>query len=345
MGSIVMTGGGTGGHLAIVRAVKEALVAAEAPTPPLIYIGSTGGQDRHWFGEDPEFARRYFLPSRGVVNQGFAGKIASMGLLARSVMQARSILKEHQAEVVFSVGGYSAAPAAIAALLMRIPLVIHEQNAVPGSLNRILRPYAKAFLSSYDPESPVRAYPIKSVFFDKARVRSEAKTILFLGGSQGAAAINELALALARDLRERGIRILHQAGERHLENVWHAYREQGVEAEVFGFSDRIPDYMARADFAVARAGASTLWELAANGLPTLFVPYPYAAGDHQYHNARFLAERRLAWVLRESELEPGKVLDLLKQDLSIPSRGLIEFTPRDGAREIAALLESYLGTR
>jgi len=82
--------------------------------------------------------------------------------------------------------------------------------------------------------------------------------------------------------------------------------------------------------------------LAANGLPTLFVPYPYAAGDHQYYNARFLADRHLAWVLREQELMPGKVLDLLKQDLSLPSKGLIRFTPKEGADQIAGLLEGIL---
>ncbi len=341
MGSIVMTGGGTGGHLAIIRSVKEALIDLKTPTPPLIYIGSTLGQDRSWFEEDNEFTQRFFLDSRGVVNQGMIGKFTSLGLLARSVMQARMILKKYQAQLLFCVGGYSAAPAAIAALTLGIPLIIHEQNALSGTLNRLLRPYAKAFISSYDPKSPISAYPVKSSFFEKARVRSEVKKILFLGGSQGALAINKLALALARDLRERGIAILHQAGERHIKRVQEAYQKQGVEAEVFGFSKNLDEYMSQADFAVARAGASTLWELAANGLPTLFVPFPYAAGDHQYHNAKFLAKRHLAWVLRESELEPGKVLDLLKHDLSIPSKGLIDFTPRKGAEKIAKLLLGY----
>ena len=332
-----MTGGGTGGHLAIVRAVKEELRGRE-----LVYVGSSSGQDRKWFGQDEDFAARYFLDTRGVVNQGVLGKVRSMGMVAGATWRTRRILKEHKAAVVFSVGGYSAAPSAFAAKLLGIPLVIHEQNAVPGTLNRILRPYADLFISSFEESSPVRAYPIRSVFFEKARVRKELRTILFLGGSQGAVAINELALELAPALRARGIRILHQAGERNLESVRSQYGEMGIEAELFGFSDRIPESMERADFAVARAGASTLWELAANGLPTLFVPYPYAAGDHQYHNAEFLARRNMAWVLRESELEAGKVLDLMKQDLSIPSRALIEFTPRDGSRKIAEVLEGYL---
>jgi len=337
MASIVMTGGGTGGHLAIVKAVKEQLGDQR-----LVYIGSTGGQDRRWFAEDEEFAARYFLESRGVVNQGILGKVHSVGLLLRGIARARKILRREEAGVVFSVGGYSAAPAAIAAVLTGIPLVIHEQNAVSGSLNRLLKPYAKAFISSYDPESPIHAYPVKSVFFQKARVRHEVQRILFLGGSQGAVAINRLALALAPELHKRGISISHQAGERNVDEVRRAYGELGIEAEVFGFSERIPELMAAADFAVARAGASTLWELAANGLPTLFVPYPYAAGDHQYHNARFLAEKGLAWVRREDDLQPGEVLELFEEDLERVSRGLMEEVSPDGSTEIAALLRSHL---
>ncbi|HFC03730.1 MAG TPA: undecaprenyldiphospho-muramoylpentapeptide beta-N-acetylglucosaminyltransferase [Nitratifractor salsuginis] len=337
MASIVMTGGGTGGHLAIVKAVKEQLGDQR-----LVYIGSTGGQDRRWFAEDEDFAARYFLESRGVVNQGILGKVHSVGLLLRGIAKARKILRREEAGVVFSVGGYSAAPAAIAAVLSGIPLVIHEQNAVSGSLNRLLKPYAKAFISSYDPESPIHAYPVKSVFFQKARVRHEVKRILFLGGSQGAVAINRLALALAPELQKRGIAISHQAGERNVDEVRKAYEELGIEAEVFGFSDRIPELMAAADFAVARAGASTLWELAANGLPTLFVPYPYAAGDHQYHNARFLAEKGLAWVRREDDLQPGEVLELFGDDLERVSRGLMEEVSPDGSAEIATLLRSCL---
>ena len=337
MKSIVMTGGGTGGHLAIVRAVKNELKSRR-----LVYVGSTAGQDRRWFGEDPVFGEKYFLETRGVVNQGFGGKVRSLGMLAAAVKRTMGILRKEEAAVVFSVGGYSAAPSALAAKVLGIPLVIHEQNAVPGALNRLLKPFAAVYLSAFEEESPVRAYPVDEVFFEKARVRQDLRSILFIGGSQGAAAINRLALELAPALKARGIKILHQAGERHLESVRKSYEEMGIEAEVFGFSDRIPELMAQADFAVARAGASTLWELAANGLPTLFVPYPYAAGDHQYRNAEYLARRRLAWVIRESELEAGKVLDLMKQDLSLPSQGLIDFTPREGSRKIAEILEGYL---
>ena len=333
MMSIVMTGGGTGGHLAIIKSVKEHLKDKE-----LIYIGSTQGQDKAWFEKDPAFSKTYFLETRGVVNQGLLGKIVSLWKIFASAMKVRRILKEHKASVVFSVGGFSAAPAALAAKLSGVPLVIHEQNAALGSLNKLLKPYADVFISSYLEESPIKAYPIKQEFFDNARIRKELKTIIFLGGSQGAKSINELALSLASILKERGIRIIHQAGQRNIDEVKTAYKKMGIEAEVFGFTTELARHMQEADFAIARAGASTLWELSATALPTLYIPYPYAASDHQYYNAKFLLEKDLAWLMREEEIEQDKVLALLDENLEPKSRGLIDIVEKDGSQKIAQIL-------
>lgn len=343
--SIVMTGGGTGGHLAIVRAVKEKLVTSEskgAEHSTLVYMGSTRGQDKQWFGDDADFAAKYFLETKGVVNQRGLGKIMSLGMMFKALLQARSLLKKHDAKVVFSVGGFSSAPTAIAAKTLGIPLVIHEQNAALGSLNRLLKPYADVFISSYLDESPVKAYPVKEVFFENARIRERVECVIFLGGSQGAKAINDLALSIAPVLKERGIKIIHQAGERNIDDVRKAYEKLGIEAEVFGFTERLAEYMKEADLAIARAGASTLWELAATALPALFVPYPYAASDHQYYNAKFLVEKELAWLMREEEIETEKVLALLDEDLSSKSRGLMQTVEKNGAEEIADLLRSYV---
>ena len=231
---------------------------------------------------------------------------------------------------------------AFAAKLTGTPLVIHEQNAALGSLNKLLKPYADVFISSYLEESPIKAYPVKAVFFENARIRGKVRTVIFLGGSQGARAINDLALSIAKELDARGIRIIHQAGVNNIESVQQAYEAMGIEAEVFGFTTKLADYMREADLAIARAGASTLWELAATALPALFIPYPYAASDHQYHNAQFLVEKELAWVMRENEIDKEKVLALLDEDLSQKSRGLMESIARDGSRQIANLLKTYL---
>ena len=331
--SIIMTGGGTGGHLAIIKAVKEHLKQEE-----LIYIGSTQGQDKQWFGEDEDFAYKYFFQTRGVVNQGALGKIKSLFMLLKASFKAIAILRRHKAKVVFSVGGFSSAPTAFASKLLRIPLVIHEQNASMGSLNKLLKPYANDFISSYLAESPIQAYPIKEVFFDNARVRNKIKTIIFLGGSQGAKAINTLALNLAKDLDAKGIKILHQAGEKNIDEVQEAYVKLGIKAEVFGFSTNLAGLMQKADFAVARAGASTLWELSATGLPSFFVPYPYASSDHQFHNAQFLVEKNLAWIRREDKLEAQDILELLDENLSLKSQSLILLIQKNGSEQIAKLL-------
>jgi UDP-N-acetylglucosamine--N-acetylmuramyl-(pentapeptide) pyrophosphoryl-undecaprenol N-acetylglucosamine transferase len=330
-----MTGGGTGGHLTIIKAVKEELLDEE-----LIYIGSTKGQDQAWFKDDKQFKSTYFLPTQGVVNQGFFGKIKSAYMLIKATMKARKILKEADAKVVFCVGGFSAAPTSFAAKLLGIPLVIHEQNAAIGSLNKLLRPYAKAFISSYEEDSPIKAYAIKREYFEKSRIRDEIKTIIFLGGSQGAQTINKLALELAPILKEKGIKIIHQAGERNIKEVENAYKELGIEAEIFGFTTKLSDYMEDADFAIARSGASTLWELSAMACPTLYIPYPYAAGDHQYYNAKFLVDQDVAWIMRESELDVKKVVALLDENMREKSEKLQNMIEKDGAVKIAKLLKS-----
>ena len=338
-----MTGGGTGGHLAIIKAVKEAIVLQQAQEPlaepvEVIYIGSTKGQDKQWFENDEDFAHKYFFETRGVVNQGGLGKVKSLFMMAGAMFKAIKLIRKHKAKVVFSVGGFSAAPMAFAAKLTRTPLVIHEQNAALGSLNRLLKPYATHFISSYLEESPIQAYPIKEIFFTQAHIRKELKTIIFLGGSQGAKAINTLALQLAPTLHERGIKIIHQAGEKNIEEVERAYKDLAIEAEVFGFTTKLADYMNEADFAIARSGASTLWELSATALPALYIPYPYAASDHQYYNAQFLVEKNLAWITRENEIVREKVLALLEEDLEEKSQGLMQVVEREGSQKIATLL-------
>ena len=332
-----MTGGGTGGHLAIIKAVKEQLLNEK-----IIYIGSTKGQDQAWFGEDKQFQSAHFLPTQGVVNQGILGKVKSIAMLLKATIKARKILKASKAKVIFCVGGFSAAPTSFAAKTLGIPLIIHEQNGAIGSLNRLLRPYAKAFISSYETDSPIKAYPIKEEYFRKSRIREEVKTIIFLGGSQGAVAINKLALSLAPTLKDKNIKIIHQAGEKNIDAVKSQYDALDIEAEVFGFTNSLSDYMQQADFAIARAGASTLWELSAMACPTLYIPYPYAAGDHQFYNAQFLVDQRVAWIMREKEINLEKIVSVLEENMrekSLKLQGIIE---KDGALQIAKLLKTFV---
>jgi len=330
-----MTGGGTGGHLAIIKAVKEQITDEQ-----LIYIGSQKGQDKAWFKDDNDFLNRYFLNTRGVVNQNFFGKIKSIFMLISAIKESVKLLKKHKAKVVFSVGGFSSAPTAFASKIVGIPLVIHEQNASMGSLNKLLKPYADTFISSYIQDSPIKAYPIKDIFFENSHIREDIKTIIFLGGSQGAKAINTLAISLAPTLNNMGIKIIHQAGENNIEEIKNIYKDLNIKADIFGFTTQLSDYMNRADFAIARAGASTLWELCASGIPTIYIPYPYASSDHQYYNAKYFEDKKLAWIMREDNISIDKVLDILEdkkiKDISI---GLLKEVEKNGSKKIAKLLE------
>lgn len=327
----VITGGGTGGHLAIARALMHALVAAG---DTVVFIGSTTGQDRQWFAEDSAFEKTYFLSTTGVVNRRGAARLVSLFKVLAATRRARKILKRLSPDAVISVGGFSAAPASFAALSLRIPFYIHEQNAVMGRLNRLLRSRADTVFSSYLPQSPVKSYPVNQNLFRTARLRTGVGTVIFLGGSQGARAINDFALGAARMLHERGVRIIHQCGERDLQRVREAYDALGVPVQLFGFTRELSALLAQSDLAVSRAGASTLWELAANALPALYVPYPYAAGDHQYYNARFLSERGLSWVTRETELQLTDLERLVQTGVSAASGGLLALPREDGAAKM-----------
>lgn len=326
-----ITGGGTGGHLAIAKALLDALIEQGDEA---IFIGSTTGQDRMWFEHGSAFSQVYFLDSTGVVNRRGLAKAAALWRVIRATMQSVKILRSYRPDAVISVGGFSAAGASFAAVGLGLPYFIHEQNAVPGRLNRLLRRFARCFFSSYDPLSPVKSYPANRELFKNARIRNAVGTVIFLGGSQGARAVNDFALSVAPMLCARGIGIIHQCGARDFERVKAAYDASGIEVELYGFTRELPALLVRSDLAVSRAGASTLWELAANGLPALYIPYPYAAGDHQFHNAAFLAQKGLSWVVREHALSAAVLEQVLDGDIEAASRGLLALERSDAAAAI-----------
>ncbi|RUM62165.1 MAG: undecaprenyldiphospho-muramoylpentapeptide beta-N-acetylglucosaminyltransferase [Sulfurimonas sp.] len=336
---VVITGGGTGGHLSIASALLQVLIQRG---DEVIYVGSTSGQDRAWFADEAAFESVHFLPTSGVVNKKGWHKAVSLFDIFKAFLTSRSLLRSSSVDAVISVGGFSAAPASLAAVSLKIPLFIHEQNAVMGRLNALLKPYATTFFSSYDTASPVKGYPVNRTLYETARVRERIQTVIFLGGSQGAAFINNMALEMAPELLERGIHIIHQAGERDYERLKAAYEAKNLHVELYGFTRDLPALLQRSDLAVSRAGASTLWELCANALPALYIPYPYAAGDHQYYNAKFLVDRQLAWCQRQSDAIAGKIVALLDEDMAAVSRGLMALGEPDASENIIRYIEGNI---
>ena len=352
--NVAITGGGTGGHLSIARALGVECAKRGFST---IYIGSQSGQDKVWFESTDIFSEKYFLDSTGVVNKRGFGLIKSLFLQLKAVLKAREILKKHRVDFVISVGGFSAGGASGAAILGRIPLFIHEQNSIIGTLNKALAPFAKAVFGSFELKLKnfVRtAYPISDIFAKTARVRENVRVILFLGGSQGAVAINDFALQLAPELLKRNIKIIHQCGAKDFERVKKAYNDLvgdfsagGVDSKekihLFAFDKNIVRFIKSVDLCVSRAGASSLWELVANALPCYFVPYPFAAKNHQLYNALFLCKQGLCEVVEQKDLSVEAFLRYLDSaDFAEISANLANLKSKNGAEEILDLILEQL---
>ncbi len=335
---LCITGGGTGGHLMVAEALAKSAIKNG---DEVIFIGSQKGQDRKYFENSSLFSAVYFLSTSGVVDKKGLKKLSSLFNIFKAFLRAREILKNHQVEATYSVGGFSSAPASLASLSSSIPLFIHEQNAVTGRLNSLLKRFSKSFISAYDKSSKIKGYPVNDIFFQTQRVRSELKTIIFLGGSHGAKVINDLALSVAQDLKDRDIKIIHQAGESDYERVEKEYKKLGIDVELYSFTKELASLIAQSDLAVSRAGASTLWELTSNGVPTFYIPYPYAAGDHQYHNAQFIVENSLGWCYREKEDLKMNLLNILNEPLQEKSASLIKYATKDVADKMIKDVKNY----
>lgn len=334
--NLIFTGGGTGGHLVIALSLAE---TARSRGHTVMFIGSTSGQDRQWFANSTLFDEVHFLETTGVVNKSGFGKLAALWKVFKALLKSRSLIRSFHTDAVVSVGGFSAAPASMAAVVSGTPLYIHEQNAVTGKLNRLLRPYARAFFSSYEEGDNHCDYPVNPRYFENARIRSEVKTVIFLGGSQGAKFINDLALEIAPWLHDKGIHIIHQCGLKEEDRVRAAYHEFGIEAEVYGFTTQIAELCERSDFAVSRSGASTLWELCAAKIPAFFIPFPYAAADHQYHNARYIIDHNAGWCERQSEGIILKLQEAIQSDIRAKSEALGKLIASNGAAHIIEKIE------
>jgi UDP-N-acetylglucosamine--N-acetylmuramyl-(pentapeptide) pyrophosphoryl-undecaprenol N-acetylglucosamine transferase len=335
----LITGGGTGGHLSIASSLLKALKESGHSA---VYIGSTSGQDQKWFADEGDFDEKYFFKTTGVVNQKGLGKLNALFKIFKAFLSSKEVITTQKIDAVISVGGFSAAAASFAAVVLKVPFFIHEQNAVTGRLNALLESRATAFFSSYNENSPVRGYPVNSALFGSAHIRKKVNTVIFLGGSQGAQFINDLALTLAPQLHQRGIKMIHQAGERDVGRLEQAYQQLNIDVELYGFTKELPALLAKSDLAISRAGASTLWELCANALPAFYIPYPYAAGDHQFYNAQFLVDKELAWCERQSDDLHLKIEAILDQDMQEISEGLQRLGGHNASKEIINYIQEVI---
>jgi UDP-N-acetylglucosamine--N-acetylmuramyl-(pentapeptide) pyrophosphoryl-undecaprenol N-acetylglucosamine transferase len=294
----------------------------------------------------------------GALNKvGLATRLKTMFNLPRALFDAGRMLNEFQPDVVIGVGGYASGPAMISALRRRIPTLAFEPNLVPGFANRMITRFVSAAAVHFEQTAQyfrnpvVTGVPVRPAFFQIPRKPyvPATPTLLVFGGSQGARAINQAMVRAVPELMKRlpGLKVVHQTGERDYDQVYGAYAQAGIPAEVHKFIDDMPGFFARADLVLCRSGASTVAEIAAAGKPAVFVPFPLAADDHQRRNAEALEQAQA----EETRLDDVWLVDSILALLEDPARlaGMAEaaraMAHPNAAKDIAELAAQVAGIK
>lgn len=330
-GRILILAGGTGGHVMPAIAVAQAF---EQKGYTVEWLGTRHGLENQLL-EGTSYTL-HTLPIRASSGSGPLGKIQHGLRLLWCFLLALRLMAPRRYKVVIGMGGYPSVPGGLAAWLLHRPLVIHEQNAIPGRANRLLSHFSRKRLSAYEDVFPLKkgdritGNPLRSDFANLSHpekrftIRKRPLNILVIGGSQGAKILNEYLPAVIRRFPiERRPRVWHQTGQAFVHEVKSAYAVGNVDAQVSAFVDPISEAYVWADLVIARSGAMTLAELTASGTPSLLVPYPYAKDNHQYFNAMKLVSVGAAWMIEESQLTPDALYVALERAYDSPDR-LIE---------------------
>ena len=318
--TILVMAGGTGGHIFPALAVADVL---RDRGWQVVWLGARGGMEERLV--PPRGYATEWIRFGGVRGKGWLRKLLLPAALLVAFWQSAAAIFRHRPDVVLGMGGYASFPGGMMAALFGRPLLIHEQNAVPGLANRVLAGVADRVLSAFPDAfegrvdviwsgNPVRS-DIVSLPSPEARFanRSGRVKMLVIGGSLGARALNEtVPQALALMTAGERPRVVHQAGAAHVEQLRANYRAAGVEAEVPAFIDDMAVRYGAADLLVCRAGATTVTELAVAGVGSILVPFPHAVDDHQTRNARYLADRGAALLMPQKNLTPRALADVLR---------------------------------
>lgn len=320
MSGVLIMAGGTGGHVFPGLAVARRLRAAQVP---VTWLGTREGLEARVVPAAAPEIEMEWITIRGVRGKGALGWLSLPWRLARAMAQAHAVMRRRRPQAVLSLGGFVAGPGGLVAWLTRVPLLIHEQNAIPGMTNKWLALLARQVLTGFPATfgparrarhvgNPVRA-EIAALAPPETRFagRTGALRLLVVGGSQGAAALNRTVPVAVRRLTQDGvaIEVWHQTGRDAAEAVAREYGE--TPARVAAFIDDMAAAYAWADLVVCRAGAMTVAELAAAGVGAILVPFPAAVDDHQTANARYLVERGAAVLLPQQALTPESLCEML----------------------------------
>ena len=311
----LMAGGGTGGHIIPAIAVAEEL---RSRGHEAVFVGTRTGMEARLVPE-AGFPIEW-IEIGGFNRVGLLRRLRTLWQLPVSVIQVLALLRRHPAGAVFSMGGYVAGPVVLGAILRHVPVAVMEPNAIPGLTNRKLGRFTAQALVNFDEtaryfpagRAQVTGVPVRREFFEAADQRSDGTfTIVITGGSQGSRTLNNAGAAAWELFAKAGVpvRIVHQAGRGSAESLIQPFRKSGIEGEVVEFIRDMPRAFAAADLIVCRAGASTVSELAAAGRPSILVPFPFAADNHQQHNAEAMQKAGAAILIADSEMTGQRLFD------------------------------------
>jgi UDP-N-acetylglucosamine--N-acetylmuramyl-(pentapeptide) pyrophosphoryl-undecaprenol N-acetylglucosamine transferase len=323
MKKIMITAGGTGGHIFPGLAVAQSFLQQG---DAVVWVGTQQGLETKLV--PTENIPLLTIAMQGVRGKGVVRLLKAPWLIARSVLAARKLIKQESPDVVLGMGGYVSGPVGIAARLCNVPLVIHEQNAIAGMANKMLSHVASSVCESFPQTFPISpkvvcsGNPLRPAILSLAGKKvgnllnaNRPLNLLILGGSQGARAINQIIPPMAARFQSTDkLQIWHQTGAADFETIKSAYQNLNSNPyRVEPFINDIATAYTWADLVVCRAGATTVAELAAIGLPAIFIPAPQAVDDHQTANAKSLQKHGAAVILQQSELSCDRLFNEINQ--------------------------------
>jgi len=322
---VLILAGGTGGHVFPALALAQSL--------------QKQGYNVHWLGTQQGMEAQittknniafHVIKINGIRGKGKLSLFVAPFKILRAIWQSIKIMRKVKPNCTIGFGGYVSGPSGIASWIMRIPLVIHEQNAVLGTTNRLLARFAQkhceGFAGAFPKSSKVihTGNPVRESLLnlpDKEPLAEREIRILILGGSLGAAPINQVMPKVFAKLDTKELlHIVHQAGKGNEESTTNAYKELKVNTHVVDFIHDMPSAYSWADLVICRAGALTIAELAASGTGAILIPLPHAIDDHQMRNAEFVAQRKAGVVLKQTKDLEDKITSCLYQLLNKPKR-------------------------
>ena len=316
-GTLMVMAGGTGGHVYPAMAVADYM---QEHGWKIVWLCTEGGMENKLIEGKPY--EKAMITMQGVRGKGLAGWLLLPVKLFKASRQSHVAIKQYQPNVVLGMGGFAAFPGGLKAWMMAKPLVIHEQNSIAGLTNKVLAIFATrvlvAFPSAFGDKATLVGNPVRQDITQlptpehRYKQRTGKLNLLVVGGSLGAAALNDVLPKALANLPKDTFNVVHQAGEKHIAALQANYQAAGVQAETKAFINNMSEMYAWADVVICRAGALTIAELACVGVASVLVPFPHAVDDHQTHNAKYLSDAGAAKLIQQTEFNVQKATEILR---------------------------------